>query len=231
MVNELYYGKGKRNIDLCTISYNLNRSNNLKEHVLPNELQYYRVIRDGDNYCLIKNKEKYIDVCFKSTSTIREVSQNLNTNLISPNTNNKFGHVYNYDSLCKVHRGYLNAWYKIRHLLTNYLSDQPQNKRIRLTGHSMGGAVSIIAGFDLKLSGYNISEITTFGTPKVGNRRFTNNFNILLRHKTTQFQMVFDPIILFPIFWYSHVGKKQRILGKKHKCSAYQRHFTSLEYN
>ena len=35
-----------------------------------------------------------------------------------------------------------------------------------------GGALATLAAYDLKLSGFNIAEVWTFGSPRVGDKQF-----------------------------------------------------------
>ena len=43
---------------------------------------------------------------------------------------------------------------------------------IRVTGHSLGAAVAVIATFDLLARGYKVVSHFSFGTPRVGNPAF-----------------------------------------------------------
>ena len=53
--------------------------------------------------------------------------------------------------------------------------------RVLVTGHSLGGALAVLAAFDIKqaISSFCI-EMYTYGTPYPGNRAFAREFNELL---------------------------------------------------
>jgi len=71
---------------------------------------------------------------------------------------------------CWVHEGFYNA-YSVAHaalkLKLNELRDNDQP--IFITGHSLGGALSVIAAMRLKKAGYPIRAVYTFGSPYAGN--------------------------------------------------------------
>jgi hypothetical protein len=46
----------------------------------------------------------------------------------------------------------------------------PKNVPVRLTGHSLGGAVAAILAGYLRLDGYQVERVVTFGQPKVTNK-------------------------------------------------------------
>ena len=55
------------------------------------------------------------------------------------------------------------------------------NARLLVTGHSLGGALAVLAAFDIKLAiGSLRVEMYTYGTPYPGNRAFAREFNELL---------------------------------------------------
>lgn len=42
-----------------------------------------------------------------------------------------------------------------------------------VTGHSLGGALAILAAADIKSVGHKVDEVYTFGQPRVGNVAFS----------------------------------------------------------
>lgn len=224
MNRELKINKGKKHILLCDICHKINKGYKLKDLIEDDELQYYKIIYDNNNYCLIKNKDNLIELCFKSTANARDLSTSLNSNLTTYDELNWYSHKPNLVDDVKIHRGYKRFWRGLRHHVMKYL-DEYLHVPIHITGHSMGGAIAILSAYDLKLNNYEIKEITTFGAPKIGNSKFVENYNILLTNKTIQFQMVFDPITIFPIKRYSHVEKKFKIKGLGHSFERYYKFF------
>lgn len=47
---------------------------------------------------------------------------------------------------------------------------------VQLTGHSLGGTVGLLAAMDLFDAGFNIIDIYTYGSPRVGDHRFVKAF-------------------------------------------------------
>lgn len=71
----------------------------------------------------------------------------------------------------RVHRGFSyalqRAWSKVEPIL-----DEVQDKPLFLTGHSMGGALAMLAGCRLAKAGRMPSAVYTFGAPRVGDPTF-----------------------------------------------------------
>lgn len=50
--------------------------------------------------------------------------------------------------------------------------------KIRISGHSLGGAIAVILAMDLVADGYKVDEVLTFGQPKVTNDEGGKNFMV-----------------------------------------------------
>mmetsp|Transcript_5501 Transcript_5501/g.14367 ORF Transcript_5501/g.14367 Transcript_5501/m.14367 type:complete len:650 (+) Transcript_5501:3-1952(+) len=79
-----------------------------------------------------------------------------------------------------VHYGFIRAYSTIRHtlvrLLHKLIDDKPY--RIVLTGHSLGGALTTVAGLDLSREFPDREmAVYSYGSPKVGNERFAELYN------------------------------------------------------
>lgn len=76
---------------------------------------------------------------------------------------------------CKVHKGFHDAYLSVRpHVLSiiqNLKKIYPLAK-IYATGHSLGGALAILAAIDLDQMGMDIAGVYTYGQPRVGNKNF-----------------------------------------------------------
>ncbi len=82
---------------------------------------------------------------------------------------------------CKIHRGFGTAYFDLASRLQAKLEalDWSDKKPLVLTGHSLGGALALLAAFVLAKQyplGY-IAAVTTFGQPRVGNRAFVDAYD------------------------------------------------------
>lgn len=76
----------------------------------------------------------------------------------------------------RVHRGYLDVVRSLIDELRSLLAEDPAGRPVVLTGHSMGGALAVLAGVMLAEDGIEAGGIYTFGQPQVGNRAFSTAF-------------------------------------------------------
>ena len=70
---------------------------------------------------------------------------------------------------CQVHSGFYKAYTdartELRYTLKSYLENYP-GAEFHITGHSLGGALSVLAAVDL-MDMVEISSVYTFGQPRV----------------------------------------------------------------
>ena len=67
---------------------------------------------------------------------------------------------------CEVHAGFLAAYESIISPLTAHLRRIVAGLRpLFVTGHSLGGALALLAALELKRQGFNIAQVYTFGQP------------------------------------------------------------------
>ncbi len=70
-----------------------------------------------------------------------------------------------------MHSGMKGIYNHMRPTIRKILADfDGMHKPIYLTGHSLGGALSLIAALDLVNSAAQVNSVYTFGQPKIGNR-------------------------------------------------------------
>jgi len=128
------------------------------------------------------------------------------------------------DNGAQVHRGFMQAlekaWPTIRESLQKIL--ERKKRKIWVTGHSLGGALAMLATrrllMDMKIDQI---ETHTFGQPRVGDkamcRQITSTFY--------RFAYTSDPITFFPLWAmsYSHAGtlKDIGITGKIHEDASH----------
>jgi predicted lipase len=122
----------------------------------------------------------------------------------------------------RVHRGFLDAYMSVRdEILTKVL--ELNSKRIIITGHSLGGALATLCGVDLQKNSivhWHNLHLATFGSPKVGNRKFKKSFN----NRVFSYDRYVNRLDLVPLmpFSCSAVGKKVKAIHKfKHDINNY----------
>lgn len=114
------------------------------------------------------------------------------------------------------HKGFMGAWALLEPRVLRWLqAHQPSS--ITLTGHSLGGALVLLAAYELA-GDWPIEEVTVFGCPRVGTPRFASDYEArksgpdrqkTLGEITTRYVHSTDVIsrIPPPFFWYKHVGE------------------------
>lgn len=139
--------------------------------------------------CNLKNKIIFV---FRGTESKLDILTNINiflTDLILPHID--------YLSYPKIHNGFYNQFLGLKDKIDNNI-DNMCNKEIYFTGHSLGGALATIASlyYSVKYKKLNISCIT-FGSPRVGNERFTYLFDVYVK-KSYRYINRYDPIPCIP---------------------------------
>jgi len=100
--------------------------------------------------------------------------------------------------------------------LVNAINNQGAGeKRLYITGHSLGAALAVLAAYRLKvMDGIAVDEVYTFASPKVGNRAFRWVYdNAGLGEITQRWVNYGDPAPFVPgaVAEYDHVGKLNNI--------------------
>lgn len=83
----------------------------------------------------------------------------------------------NYKEGVKCHQGFYNLYISVRGIIWNWLNSHQDIKTIFITGHSLGGALSTIAAYDM--AQFNPIHYS-FAAPRSGNILYAENFNKLL---------------------------------------------------
>ncbi|CAJ1416219.1 unnamed protein product [Effrenium voratum] len=91
----------------------------------------------------------------------------------------------------KVHDGFLQEWESLRDCVRNALA---HHSKLRVTGHSLGGAVSTLAMVDLATEGWNVMGAYTFGMPRAGDAEFARTFDGMFFQKFYRVTHHMDPV-------------------------------------
>ena len=82
--------------------------------------------------------------------------------------------------------------------------------KIYVTGHSLGGALAILAALELRAQQLTPALVVTFGQPRVGNAAFAQLYNAQLRENTWRVINQNDVVPRTPgwLFSYRHCGQE-----------------------
>ena len=105
----------------------------------------------------------------------------------------------------KVHQGFLEAcnclWAELeRKGILQKIHGNPDEAKpkMKLMGHSLGGAIATLLAVRLKLLGFEV-EIVIFGSPRVGDDAFKALYQQLHLHLTTaRYTLLLDPVTFLP---------------------------------
>ena len=87
-----------------------------------------------------------------------------------------------------VHRGFARALDCVWPTVTQLVSDYRDNgQTIWYTGHSLGGALAVLAAARSMMNGQNVWGVYTFGQPRVGDVDFVNGFEQLAGNRLFRF--------------------------------------------
>ncbi|GAB5036986.1 lipase family protein [Nannochloropsis oceanica] len=104
---------------------------------------------------------------------------------------------------CRVHAGFLATYGALQSQLLpaiQALLEQHPQAPIWITGHSLGAALAVLCMLDLLALSYPVTQTTTFGQPRVGNKEFSSFFNQTIIPSIPFFRLVHhrDPVPHLP---------------------------------
>mmetsp|Transcript_28241 Transcript_28241/g.45463 ORF Transcript_28241/g.45463 Transcript_28241/m.45463 type:complete len:916 (+) Transcript_28241:3964-6711(+) len=188
----------------------------LVDHVWDEEL---------DTHAIIALSHDRVVLAFRGTAS----SQNIKTDMKmsfkhyeladSVEPVNSFPNVYAHRvrQPCMVHKGFLEAFERVSERLHAIIDpllfeggSESQTRLLCVTGHSLGGALAVLASFNFSCSIRDTDpsrkpsiKCTTFGCPKIGNLAFACRFDV----RTSRFVLSRDIIVKTPLRKkYKHVG-------------------------
>lgn len=104
----------------------------------------------------------------------------------------------------EAHRGFVSAWVSIHAEVMSDLDDlQLENTPVTATGHSLGGAIAVLAAADL-----DMDRAVTFGAPRVGDEDFADFVQSKTGHR--RYVRAADIVPLLPLL----------AMGFRHDCPA-----------
>lgn len=114
----------------------------------------------------------------------------------------------------KVHVGFWSQIEAITESIFHELNDRDTSKSIYITGHSLGGVLATLLSYKFWML-FKIKGCVTFGSPRVGNKKFQKVFNKRIK-ASRRYVNREDTICKVPTVWmgFKHVKNKVRI-GQK----------------
>ena len=100
----------------------------------------------------------------------------------------------------RFHKGFVDAIAAIWPVLLPSIEAEVKNsdRPIWITGHSLGGALALIAAWLLKRRFITVEEVCTFGAPMIGNRTACDAFNREFAGKIHRYVNGRDPVPKLP---------------------------------
>lgn len=145
-------------------------------------------------------KTNSIYVAFRGSSNMHNWMENIQIEQITPYTNQSLA----------VEKGFYKAYSYIKTILFESLDTLATKYRtniLLITGHSLGSAMSILFAYDLIKTDYELKYVYNFGSPRVGNQAFIEDFN---KH-VSAFRVVHNNDIVASVppqaFNYAHISQ------------------------
>lgn len=122
--------------------------------------------------------------------------------------NSRFYRSKDFSAMGKVHAGFVARFRKIQKQIENIIdSNALQFDRIVFAGHSLGGAVAMLAALNYSVDHAKVPiDVVTLGSPRVGDETFGKYFNFYIKSHTRVF-VSDDPVVTLPprFMGYEHV--------------------------
>lgn len=156
----------------------------------------------------IARRANDVFIVFRGTKTAKEWIKNFNMGLID----------YLVSDYGEVHDGFLQTYSFARNSIIEVLKVLEEKTRVYVTGHSLGGALATLAAPDIENNmSREIKGIYTFGSPRVGNAKFSISYNKEFGKKSYRIANSSDivtsiplpvPLIGFVGGYFSHVDNQ-----------------------
>ncbi len=76
---------------------------------------------------------------------------------------------------------------------------QTKLETLYITGISLGGGLSVISYVDINHENlFQNVKVTTYGAPRVGNKHWAANFDLVTQGRTRRYIIKGDPIVILP---------------------------------
>ncbi|MBE9029118.1 lipase family protein [filamentous cyanobacterium LEGE 11480] len=163
--------------------------------------QFFYFERDDTEAFLVGNAEKLI-VIFRGTEPQSVKDWITNSQVAKVKACNG-----------RVHAGFWNGcqdiWSEVETEIQRVRRQFAAPPPLFLTGHSLGGALAILAAAQLEMCGHQVDGVYTFGCPRIGDRHFAMQYNRKLYNQTFRLVNHRDIVAQLPPneLGYTHVGQ------------------------
>ena len=160
-----------------------------------------------DTQAFVAGKDNHLVACFRGTSSKTDAL--VDTNFFKTDAFGGRG---------RVHRGFNNALDSVWGQMKAAADALGPDKKLFVCGHSLGAALAQLAAHRFALEGYPVAGVYVYGSPRVGNREFTDAYNELLGDITFLHINNKDIVTQIPprILGFRHLGSGARIFDKGH---------------
>jgi hypothetical protein len=93
---------------------------------------------------------------------------------------------YAYCQECQVHKGFYEAFLNVKEDMLKNLNELRKlypTAKVRVTGHSLGGALALFATLEIEKNVCDVDALYTFGQPRVGDEKFVKYVNEEFKQK------------------------------------------------
>jgi hypothetical protein len=111
-----------------------------------------------------------------------------------------------------VHIGFLDGVNEVESALADFDAVASASKHVWVTGHSLGGALALMAAARLKMKTGISALLHTYGQPSVGLNDFAERFGIEMPGRLWRFVNQSDIVTRVPPWPYRHTGLVKRIV-------------------
>jgi len=138
---------------------------------------------------IAQNKNR-VYIIFRGTKTPKEWISNLTINLEE----------YFIPSYGTVHEGFLEVYNSIKGIINKNINKIQNNNQLYITGHSLGAALATLALPDIEINyKKRINALYTFGSPRVGNNEFVEQFNTRFKNRSFRVVNTSDVVTSIPL--------------------------------
>lgn len=184
----------RRAAELANLAY-------LSEPELRGRLERFEFFEEGDTQALVVPERETEFLAFRGTEP--RSWEDWKTDLQIARVPYRLGTL----RAGRIHSGFKRALEGLAPRLEQAL--QRRDRSVLVTGHSLGGALSVLWAAACSDRPARVAGVYTFGAPRVGNRAFARAYDRLYGDRTFQFHNRLDHVARVPnqLFW-RHVGQR-----------------------